>query len=611
MKAFTAFAGAVLLVVAVAATPATSFMPISEVKPGMIGTGRTVFAGSEPEDFTAEILGVLHNVIGPRRDLILARLEGGPLARTGVVEGMSGSPVFIDGRLVGAVSYALGTFSKEPIAGITPIAEMMEATRVAAARADLARPRLELPVTTERLKAALRDMSQRVRAFADRPEDVTAVGLPAPAAGELGPALRPIATPLVIGGFSGAAFDTLQEAFLGAGFAPVPGGLGPQVPSASPRALQAGDAVGVSLVRGDFELGAAGTVTFVDGQRVYAFGHPFFNLGPTQFPMTRAHVLALLPSLMSSSKIAGLGDVVGTVEQDRATAIAGTLGTPPSLIPVTIALESDRGLRRTLRFEVVQDEFFTPLLTFLTITNALTSYERQLGLATFEVRGSTRLSGHSEVTIDDLFTGMDAVAAAATAVAGPVTVLLGNTLEPVRLDAIDLSIAATERPRTATLERVWLDAARPRAGQTVPLKMLVRAYGGEERVLTQPITLPDVATDTLSVMVADGAQLAQWEQRELRRGESGLSIEQTIRRLNDTRRHNRLYVRLFVDSPGAVLNGELLPSLPPSVLGVLEAGRAGSRFAPLRNAVVGAWDIAADYAVSGSRTLTIKVEPAR
>ncbi len=612
MRVPPALVAAALLAVTHVAVPATtSFMPVSEIRPGMVGLGRTVFMGDAREEFKAHILGVLRNVLGPKRDLILARLEGGPLAETGVIEGMSGSPVYIDGRLVGAVSYALGAFSKEAIAGITPISEMIDAVAQPAVRAASTRPRLDLPVTPERLASALREMYRRVQSFAERPDEVDAIGLPRQMAAQLGVRLQPIATPLVIGGFSGRAADLLQDAFRGAGFAPVAGSLHASGQAQPAGSLQPGDAVGVSLVRGDYEIGATGTVTHVDGSRVYAFGHSFFNLGPTQFPMTRAHVYTLLPSLMTSFKISALGDIIGTVEQDRATAIAGTLGPGPRLIPVRITLDSDRGAARALAFEVVNDEFFTPLATFLTVVNTITSFERQIGSATFAVTGSIRVAGHSPIAFDDLFSGPDAVSATSSYVAGPVALLMGNTLEPVRLEGVDVSIEATEKPRTAMLERVWLDAARPRAGQTLPLKLVIRTYGGEERTFTVPVTLPANAPESLSIFVADAAHLTQWEQRELRRGEPALAVDQLILRLNDARKRNRLYVRVYAPSAGAVVQGEPLPSLPPSVLAVLEADRAGGRFSPLRSAVLEASDVTTDFAVSGSRLLTIKVEPPR
>jgi hypothetical protein len=261
-------------------------------------------------------------VTGPRRE-ILAKLEGGPLAESGVAQGMSGSPVFINGRLVGAVSYSIGAFSKEAIAGITPIAEMKNATELR--RPPTPQARIELPITRESLAAALSAVSARVMPFARRPADVQAIGFPA-AGAHFGPMLRPIATPLLMGGFEPETVDLIAGAFRDAGFAPVISGAGAQSPPvAAAGPLREGDAIGVSLASGDIEIGATGTVTHIDGDRVYAFGHPLYNLGPTEFPMTRAHVHTILPSLLTSFKISSMGETIGTMHQDRATAIAGTL----------------------------------------------------------------------------------------------------------------------------------------------------------------------------------------------------------------------------------------------------------------------------------------------
>ncbi|MBI2222026.1 MAG: hypothetical protein HYU53_12570 [Acidobacteria bacterium] len=375
------------------------------------------------------------------------------------------------------------------------------------------------------------------------------------------------------------------------------------------RRLQAGDAVGVSLMSGDLELGATGTVSYVEGDRVYAFGHPFLALGPTSFPMTRARVYTLLPSLMSSFKISAMGEVVGTFEQDRSTAIAGTLGKGPDLVPVRVTLESGRGLKKTFSFDIADDQLFTPLLTYVAVFNTIGSYERQLGAATYGIKGRARVTGQPDVAIEDLFAGENAVAGAAAAVAGPVTYLLTNDLEKVAIGGVDVTITSYEEPRIATIERVWLDEVRPRRGRTVPLKVLLRSYRGDEEIRTVPVELPANAPASVSLLVSDGATLTRWEQRELKRPGQPESIAQMIRALNTTRRNNRIYVRLVADEPGAVVQGETLPALPPSVLAVLEAERNGGSFAPLRNAVLGEWELASQKAVSGSRVLTVRLDP--
>ncbi len=624
-----------LATLGLASLPAsTTLMALDEVRPGMTGVGRTVFDGDRREEFKVHILGVLRNVVGPQRHLILARLEGGPLERTGVMQGMSGSPVYVDGRLIGAVSYSIGAFSKEPIAGITPIAEMTETAALAARRPAIARQDLELPLTREGLAAALRKAFQRMRPFAERPGDVDALGLPAADAGRIGALLRPIATPIVMGGFGDAARSLVGGAFSDAGFLPINAGAwheasafakasadrrsfsggwsaSSQNDAKAPYHLEPGDAVGVSLITGDLEFGGTGTVTHVDGDRVYAFGHPFFNLGPTQFPMTRARVYSLLPSLMSSFKITAMGETIGTFEQDRATTIAGRLGAGPAMIPIRLSLASERGIRKTFTFNVVNDQLFTPLLTFVTVFNTLGSYERQFGAATYTISGKARVKGHTDVAFENLFTGDTSLSGAATYIAGPITMLLSNDHEKIEIDGLDITVGSAEEPRSAKLERVWLDDARPRAGRTSTLKVLTRSYRGEETVRSLPIEIPPHASGSLTLLVSDGVSLTQWEQREARRPMPAQSVAQMIRTFNNSRKNNRLYVRLVSVGPGAIVEGESLPALPPSVLAVLEADRNGGSFVPLRNAVIGEWEIPTDVAVLGSRQLTIAVEPSR
>jgi hypothetical protein len=591
---------------------ATPQMPISEIRPGMVGVGHTVFQGTKVEEFRANIIGVIENVIGARRNLILAKLEGGPLAGTGVIAGMSGSPVYIDGRLIGAVAYSLGSFSKEPIAGITPIDEMTAAAAMTTPRPQAARVRLELPLTRENLVSAFRRALNWNRPFAERPADAQLLGVHSVAGfgpQELGTMLKPIATPLVMGGFEPDFGAMLGGAFQDQGFVPTAAaaGLRPgDMPFDGP--LKPGDALGVTFVSGDLLLGGTGTVTHIDGEHVYGFGHPMYNLGPTQFPMTRAYVYTILPSLFSSTKLSTTSDVIGTLLQDRATTIAGKLGPGPAVVPVTLTLEAERGARQTFNFGVVKDQLFTPLMSYSALVNTLLSYERQFGTATFSVSGSATLKDHGVVAFDNLFSGGDspAVSAAASIIA-PITQLMTNDDEAVEIERLELTMKTSEQPRTATLQRVWIDDPRPRAGHTVPLKVHLRTYRGEDVLRSIPIEIPPNARGSLSLMVSDGQRLGQAEQREARTTQR--TIEQLVRNLNKGRKNNTLYVKLLSGDAGAVINGELLSSLPPSVLAVLEADRSGGNFNPLYSATLGEWEIPTAHAVTGVRTLTIAVSP--
>jgi hypothetical protein len=613
--AFTCLFAVAALSVLSGARASAPQMAVSEIRPGMIGIGRTVFDGTHVEEFKVNIIGVLENVIGTHRSLVLAKLEGGPLANTGVIAGMSGSPVYIDGRLIGAVSYALGSFSKEPIAGITPIAEMTDSTTMnESPRPSAARVHVEFPLTRDGLTRAFRKALTWNRPFAERPDDAQLTGVSSVAGlggGPLGTLLRPIATPLVMSGFEPDVADMFGTAFRDQGFIPtggsVAGGGHGEMPFDGP--LKPGDAIGVEFVNGDLQLGATGTVTHIDGDRVYAFGHPMYNLGPTEFPMTRAYVYTVLPSLFSSMKLSSTGEVIGTFLQDRAAAIAGRLGAGPRMIPITLTLESDRSPKRTFHFGVVNDQLFGPVMSFASLQNTFSSYERQYGASTFAVRGTVSLKNHESVAFDNVFSGDQPSMGAAAYVVAPIVALMGNDYEKVDIEALELTITSAEQPKTATLERVWLDDPRPRAGRTVPLKVLLRTYRGEEVLRTLPIEIPGNASGTLSVLVSDGGHLGQTELREARMPQQPRSVPQMIRTLNRARRNNTLYVKLLGTDAGAVINGELLSSLPPSVLAVLEADRNGGNFNPLHSATLGEWELTTEHAVSGTRTLLITVSP--
>lgn len=604
---------AVLTVLAATSPRAqTSTMSVAEVRPGMVGIGRTVFQGRTVEEFKVHILGVLRNVVGPRRDLILARLEGGPLERTGVIAGMSGSPVYVDGRMVGAVSYSLGQFSKEPIAGITPIAEMTEATALAASPPGTRPVAVGWPATPAELIAIwARDLG-RTRPFVDDPSHALLSGH-----GSLSPRLatmlHPIALPMVASGLESSLLTPLASAFADRGLVPV---SSPEAAAAQPSAaraasrtprLQPGDAMGVALMTGDFMLGATGTVTHVDGDRIYGFGHPMYNLGPTQFPLTTADVQVILPSLLVSSKLASFGDVVGTVQQDRATAVAGRLGDGPSMIPMSITLNSDRTPSRSFNVQVVRDVTFTPLLTYLAVANVLISYERAAGPASYTVRGTATIREHGDIAFEDIFTGDQPAGAASAYVAGPMTFLLKNASESVEVERLTLTIDAVEQSRTARIERVWLDTDHPRAGRDALVKVLLRTNRGEELIKTVPIEIPANATGTLQLLVADANRFTA-EDRRQSRGAEVQPAAQMIRTFNRARRSNRLYVRLSATDEGAIVNGEPLGALPPSVLSVLEADRHSGTYSPLRTAVRGDWEVPVELAISGSRQLTIAID---
>jgi hypothetical protein len=598
LPAVVLVASAVAIAGLMAQAPAAT-MTVDALQPGMTGVGRTVFRGNRIEDFQVDILGVVKNVMGPKRDLIVARLAGGPLAETGVIAGMSGSPVYVDGKLIGAISYALGSFPKEPIAGITPIAEMIDAVESGGPRPARRELDVRWPPTPTDVYAAIGRLVDRATAplsAAGRIADASnASSLGAIAAG-----LRPIGAAMVLGGFEPAVGTPLARAL----DARVED-REPQDAAADPASapLRPGDPIGVSLVHGDLDVGATGTVTAVDGARVYAFGHPFLELGPTAFPMTRATVLGILPSLDSSLKIATLGPVVGAITQDRATAIGGMLGPAPKELTVNLTLSSDRGPDRRFTFYIVRDPILTPLFTFATVLNTLIAYERQVGVLSIDVLGTASFSPDGQVTIDDAFSGETALANASTAASMPLAVVANNEFRSVQPETLDLHLRTLERQDNVTIERAWLDTTMPRPGATVGVQVLLRHYRGDVETVSIPVTMPTASSGPLTLLVSDAATLTSLEQHEVNPARPN-NFADTLAQLNNTRRNNRLYVRLLTSSAGSVIGGQALPALPSSIQSVLEADKSVST-APLSRAIVGAWEQRFDLVVKGSREIPI------
>jgi hypothetical protein len=584
--------------------PSTGYAAVDDLKPGMVGIGRTVFGGEALEEFRVTVIGVLKNVMGPGRSLILARLEGGPLANTGVIAGMSGSPVYFDGKLAGAVSYSLGSFPKEPIAGITPIGEMRDDVDAAGPRVNARGLTLQWPATPAAVMDALGRLAQRAIA----PLSVSSPGFSvvgAPSLADLAPALRPISVSMVLNGFDPSIARDLRQT-LAPDSAVAQTNARANAPGSS-EALREGDPVGISLIHGDLEMGATGTVTHVSNNRVYAFGHPFLNLGSALFPMTRAHVYTVLPSLESSMKIASLGPVIGTISQDRATAIGGTLGAGPRELDVHAKLTSDRGAPREFAFRVVQDPMLTPLFAYVGLMNALTAYERQNGVLTVSARGTVSFGADGQVAIDDLFSGDNAAASAAAAVASPVGVAATNDFREVTTERIDVEFHASEREQGTAIERVWLDTTRPRFGATHTLQVELQDYRAGKRVISMPVQMPSYAEGPVTLLVTDAAGLSSLEQKELLPGKAS-NWSELLATMDRTRRNNRLYVRLLTSSRGTVIGGDTLPALPASVRSVLDSDATVAR-APIARTVAGAWEQRLDVAVRGSRELSLTLSP--
>lgn len=577
-------------------------MPVADVKPGMTGIGRTVYAGDTLEDFQVQIIGTLANAVGPGRPLILAKLSGGRLAQTGVIAGMSGSPVYIDGKLVGAVSYAIGNFPTEPIAGITPIDQMLsDIDRPGGSRrsasSDLALPN---PATPADVMTALRRLADRAAApLSTLPASFTTDPRLA------GSMIRPIGVALSMRGFDTALAGALSDAF-GISAAPAPDAHARDAQAASGASvtLRPGDPVGAALLRGDFEMGATGTVTYVDDTRVYAFGHPFLGLGPVRMSMTRARVLTVLPSLQNSMKIADLGPAIGTISQDRASAVGGNLGVrPPELAVALKLIDAGANATRSFNFSIAHDPAMTPLFAYVSMLNVLTSYHRQTGVLTVGINGRVSFGANGVIAIDDLFSGDQALVGVANTVLGPLSAMMTNDFGAAVPDTLDLTLTVSESQSGLTIERAWLDTNRPQFGATHTLHIMLRNFRGQTETRSMPVTMPTSGPSTLTLLVSDAPTLAAIEDKELDPNAAHTTAE-LVAGINRTRRNNRLYVRLLAAAPGTIIAGRAQPALPGSTRSVLDADKSASPTAISRTIIAG-WEDRVDKVVRGSRELTL------
>jgi SpoIVB peptidase S55 len=551
------------------ASAAPDIFPLKDVRAGQHGVGRTVFSGTKVEEFQVEVLGVLEN-LGPRESIILARLSGGPIANTGVMQGMSGSPVYIDGKLLGAVAMSFPQ-SKEAIAGIRPIEDMLRVP----------------PQAVQRLAAA----APRRRPFI---------------AGET--RLEEIATPVSFTGFTSAALEHFAPQLRQMGLDPRQGVAGGgSIPDrlGDPRQLEPGSMISVQLISGDMTVGADGTVTAIDGDRLYAFGHRFLDEGSTDLPFARAEVLALMPNLSSSFKISTAREWMGSITSDRDTAVSGLTGRQASLIPVQIRVGSN-----TYRMRLVQDRVMTPLLMQMALFSAIDSTERSVGGQTFSVRGQLDFEG-GPVRIDDVYSGDVAVAVIASAgIGAPIAFALQSGFDALKLKSVSLDVAPVERRRQQQV--VDLMAARTvHPGEDLELTVIMAGENGQETsrrikyrvpIGTQPGTLNFTIADSTSTNVIEFQSAVATPQH---------SPQQVLSLLNGLRTNTKAYVRVWRAEPSYTVEGRDIPDPPPSLAMLLTRAQAGTaNLVNTRGAKVAELEVAgaAGSVVTGTKTIQVEVK---
>jgi SpoIVB peptidase S55 len=583
-----------------APAPSNQTMPVDQVQPGMQGYAYTIFAGDRVEKFDLEVIGVMPNFLGPKQSIILVQLKGPKVEHTGVVAGMSGSPVYIEGKLAGALSLKLGIFTKEPIAGVTPIADVLAGGGISG----------PIPGPTSG-RSIYGDSG--AAASAEGPVSTALAGEISQRMGLQGGAeLRSIETPLIFSGFQTSAIQKFSSQLDGMGFVAAQGGTTPARPDDAK--LAPGDMAGMVLVQGDVSINSACTVTAIQADKVFLCGHPFLNLGDVQLPMARSRVLTTLSSDMASTKIVNVGGPIGTITGDHLTAVTGKLGAAPAMIPLELTTKSALG-EKVIHAQIVDHPKLTPLLVALTAFNGLTQNVVYGEGTTLKLNAEIRMKGHAPVKIENTFAPGDSLSPdgmpVALSIMNVVMRLFTNQFEPLKIEDISVHVESVPGRQSYSIESAWLEKGEASPGETLRLRVLVRPYRGAARIEETTIKVPDqvMRGTNLRVMVSD----ADWMNRASRGFAGGLGqgssagLDPLIALINRERKNDRMYVGLFVPSPTMLWDDKELPNVPLSQINAIDGRPAPGTVQILRESLASEGNVAMSGPVTGIVSLNLPV----
>ncbi|TDI89929.1 MAG: hypothetical protein E2O77_09060 [Caldithrix sp.] len=584
-------------------------MPLNQIKPGMRGIGKTVFVGTEIEEFEFEVLEIIPN-FRAKRDLILTRLIGEKIEYTGVVAGMSGSPMYIDGKLIGALSYSMGIFMKEPIAGVTPIEQMFEILAWEKVRPE------EL--------AAVRGFNESYLAMAVGAQEFSLENiLPL----EFRRAKRktslarinPLDTPLIFSGFENSVLEFCSTVFDGMGVQVLSGGgtFTNEKPDLGP--LEPGSAYSIVIVDGDMGLQATGTVTYVDGNKVLGMGHSFLNSGALELPMGKAKILTTLSSLMFSTKMSALTEIAGTIHQDRTTGIMGVTGESAKMIPIRLRFRSKFQDDKEFNFRIAEDRrlySLTPFIFTIVLTNALESVRLSQGNQTLKLDGKINLNGYESIPLQNYYAGgrpstfiTDTIEATGE-ISATVGALLSNNFEAPEIESVELNFEALHQKNLAIVEKIEVDRMVVKPGDEIKLSVYFREYQGEEHKIDHVLKIPEgIRERRISIYAGSGGTLTRQEARTSPQKFRPKSFQQLTKLLKERRKNNYLFFQIRLRDKGVLVAGEELPALPPSILAVMNAQKSSGNLSNLRNRVLFETSVEVNYSVSGGKTILISVEP--
>lgn len=564
------------------------FMTVDEIKPGMKGIGKTVFEGTKVDEFQVEILYVDKNGIGPKSDIIWALCTGGPLEETGVMNGMSGSPVYIDGRLIGAVAYRMGSFQKRPIAGITPIAEMLSI-----------------------FDSEKSDVSQPMSNAQNSIPDLLASNTENPTSNIQNPIsnITPIQTPVMMSGFHSKAINDITPFLNGIGMFPVQGGGSSYSPESKDVSLEPGSVIGVEFVKGDMSVFGSGTLTYMDGDKILAFGHPMLGVGKVELPIASGNVGFLFPSMMGSLKYASPAKTVGSMAYDSQTGIMGIIGKQPEFIPVKIRVNSLRNNRtQEYNFEVAKNRLFAPTYIFAAALSAIYIAEKSDGDYTMRSHWEINLKNHPNITKDNIYSGMSPGTAAA-AFATQLSLIMQNSFEEVDVENLLLDVIFDDKRSNASMESVQINRNTIRPGDPLELTMTIRPYMADVVTKKFEIVIPkDMPEGPAMLGIFDARANATWEKSRAPGKFQVSDINQLIRQIQEDESNNDIIIQLFTPQVGVTIGDQELPALPLTTFSVMNSPKYKSDSGITRGTTFMKERLSTEYVISGSTMLMLNID---
>lgn len=574
------------------------FMTVDQIKPGMKGIGKTVFSGTKIEEFQIEVMDIAKNVVNLKSDVIWVMCSGGPLEETGVISGMSGSPIYIDGKLIGAIAYRVGSFAKRPIAGVTPIADMLkiiENSEKGGTKGQGAMDELDIPFP-------FRYQSD----FGEKQNEMKLEGMENSSPASL---LEPIQIPIMMGGFSPKTIEYISPVLKKYGMTPVQGSGTSTQNEPNDVKVEPGSVIVIQFVKGDADISGSGTITYVDGNKVLAFGHPMYGMGKINLPVSVGRISLLVPSMLASSKNGSPVRTIGTLTQDTQFGVLTDLAKQPEFIPMKVRVKSQgNDQTQEYNYEVAKSRIFSPSFILSTALDTILSATKTMGDYTMKTHSEISIKGYPKFMRDDVFSGT-APEVVASEFALPVYMIMQNRFEEVDIENISLDINFEDKRTNAMIDDVRINKTLVKPGDSVSITMSITPYMQDAIIKPFDVVIPkDIPEGRMLLRISDATSNTAWERSRAPMKSRYTDIPQLIKLIQEEESNNNVIVELFSLKAGAIVRGEELPALPLTALNVINSSKQVGNTGPTFGTTFLKQIISTDYVIIGNVTLPLIID---